>query len=376
MYDPFSEEARQDPYPIYTALREQCPVYWSPENSFYALARYADVHAALRDWRTYSSSGGPSRAGDLMDSDPPRHDEVRRLLAPRLGRASLEGVETATRESAEQLLDGRGARKIDLSRDFAQRLPALTVCRILGLPESDVPAAADAAVQLVWPAPTGDPVSVRMNARSLLTELFLTRVRERMGGRLTDDLIGGVARAVEHRIITLQDVAGLCLMFVTAGAEPTAGLLTNIIHALASSRVLPADLRDQRGRVRGQAIEEFLRHDAPVQWVSRFTTRTVTVGSKTIAPGQRVLLLIGSANRDPLRYDRPDELDLHRHGARGISFGFGVHACMGGSLARLQTRIALEVMLEQLPRLAVAGPAIRSRSHVVRGFERLPVHVA
>jgi cytochrome P450 len=165
-------------------------------------------------------------------------------------------------------------------------------------------------------------------------------------------------------------------MFVTAGAEPTAGLLTNIIHALATSRVLPADLRDERGRVRGQAIEEFLRHDAPVQWVSRFTTRTVTIGSKTIAPGQRVLLLIGSANRDPLRYDRPHELDLHRRDARGISFGFGVHACMGAALARLQTKIALEVMLERLPHLALAGPAVRSRSHVLRGFAHLPVHVA
>jgi cytochrome P450 len=164
-------------------------------------------------------------------------------------------------------------------------------------------------------------------------------------------------------------------MFVTAGAEPTAGLLTNVIHALATSWVLPGDLRDERGRVRGQAIEEFLRHDAPVQWVSRFTTRTVTVGSETIAPGQRVLFLIGSANRDALRFDRPDELDLHRRDSRGISLGFGVHACMGGALARLQTRIALEVMLERLPRVALAGLAVRFRSHVLRGFERLPVHI-
>jgi cytochrome P450 len=374
MYEPFSEAAREDPYPIYAALRAECPAYRSPDRSFWALSRHGDVDSALRDWRTYSSAGGASRPGDLMDLDPPRHDAIRRLFAPGFSRPALARVEDAVHASAEELVNGwRRTNAIDLARCYAQRLPALTICRVLGLPETDIAAAADDVVRMIWPAWANDSTTARMAARSSLAERFLTRVSGRIDTGYSPGLIGDIARAVGDGQIALDEVPGLCLMFTVAGAEPTASLLSSLIHALATSRIGTEQLLDESGSVRAAAIDEFLRYDPPVQWVSRVTTRSVTVNSQAIPAGARVLLLIGSANRDPHAYDRPDEFDPDRHRTRGLAFGAGVHACLGAALARLQTRIAVEVMLERLPAPRLAGPAIRAPSHVLRGFQQLPI---
>jgi len=162
-------------------------------------------------------------------------------------------------------------------------------------------------------------------------------------------------------------------MFTVAGTEPAANLLSNMIHALATDLVRADQLRDEQGHVRSAAIDEFLRYDAPVQWVSRVTTRPVTVHSQAVPEGARILLLIGSANRDPRAHTRPDEFYPDRRPAGGLSFGVGVHACMGAALARLEARAALEVVLERSSRPRPARPGVRGRSHVLRGFETLPI---
>jgi cytochrome P450 len=381
MYDPFSEQSREDPYPIYAALRDDSPAYRSPDGSFWALSRHRDVHSALTDWQTYSSAAGVNRPGELMDIDPPRHDAIRRLFAPRFSHALLPVLENVIRTGAEQLLDGRHrlGTAIDISRDYAQRLCALTSCRVFGLPERHVAATVDDVTQLIWPEGDRDPTAARMRARSSLADRFLALTSEQAKtgeASCEPNLIGDIARAVAGQAIALEDVPGLCLMFTVAGTEPAANLLSNIIHALATDQVTVEQLRDANGDVMASAINEFARYDGPVQWVSRFTTRVVAVHSTEIPAGARVLLLIGSANRDPRAYRRPDEFDPSR-ASRGqtasMAFGAGVHACMGAALARLQTRVAVEVMLERLSRPTLAGPARRGRSHVLRGFDRLPV---
>ena len=367
MYDPFSDQSREDPYPAYAALRDECPAYWNREQSLWALSRHADVSAALRDWTTFSSAQGVTRGGDLMDMDPPEHDVLRPLVAARFRPAAVGELEALVRANAEDLLTENATP--DLSRDFAQRLPALVLCRVLGLAEEDAPPAGALAVQLVFGG--AESADGRIQARSALAELFLARVT----GGAAEGVIGDLARGLDRGAIALGDVSGLCLMLVAAGTEPTASLLTNIIHSLATARVSRDRIRDAEGRVLPGAITEFLRHDAPVQWVSRTTTRGVEVHSRVIPAGQRVLLLLGSANRDPRRYERPDEFDPERDDQGSASFGFGVHACLGIPLARLQTRVALEVLLDRAPNLRLAGPARRSASHVLRGFDRLPVEL-
>ena len=375
IYDPFSDESRADPYPAYAVLRDHCPAFCNRQAAFWALSRHADVSAALKDWRTYSSAQGLARRGDLMDMDPPLHDRMRKLVAPRLRSTAVEPLAELARETAHRLLDRCAGPRIDLGREFVQRLPMLVMCRVLGFSEDECAGVAALGLRLVWAGAGADAAGARMHARGALAALLGAHVRERAGGRPTDDLLGDLARAVDDEAVTSPDVAGLGLLLLVAGAEPTASLLSNIVHALATGAVRRDQVLDAHGRVRPGAIAEFLRHDAPVQWVSRVATRAVPMHSDVIPAGQRVLLLIGAANRDPRRYDRADAFDGKRDAPQSLSFGLGVHACPGMPLARLQARVGLEVLLERLHRIRLAGPAVPSASHVLRGFDRLPVLV-
>jgi cytochrome P450 len=185
-----------------------------------------------------------------------------------------------------------------------------------------------------------------------------------------------LARAVDEGAISAADVPGLCMMVVVAGLEPTGSLLGTIMHALATGRVGVEEVLAPGGRARVEPIDEFLRYESPVQWLSRVTTQPVRAHATLIPPGQRVLVLIGSANRDPRRFRHPDVLDLRRRHIANVAFGAGIHGCLGAGLARLETRIALEVLLCRYPRLSLAGDALRSPSHVIRGYEGLPVSLA
>jgi cytochrome P450 len=378
VYDPFSAESHEDPYPAYRVLREELPAYYNEERAFWALSRYADVGAALRDWRTFSSAAGVERGGDLMDMDPPRHDAVRRVIAPRFRGARVAELEEDVRALARALVAGFDASApVDLARDFAARLPVLTICRILGVPGTDAPAAGDLALALVARSGSGPDTRARaLVARSALVDLFIGLVEERRRGAPAAGLIGDLAQALDAGEIASEDVAGLCLMLVVAGMEPTSSLLANMLHALATARVRAGDLRARDGRVRAEAVSEFLRHDSPVQWLSRVTTRAVPLHASLIPAGQRVLLLLGSANRDPREFSDPDTLDLRRPARANLAFGAGAHACLGMALARLETRVAIEVLLDRFPSPRLAGSAVRSASHVVRGFEALPAALA
>lgn len=307
--------------------------------------------------------------------DPPRHDVVRRLIAGRFRPAAAAELEESTRTNAGELLSQVQDTTLDVSRDFAQRLTALTMCRQLGLPAATIDAASGLAVQVVFPgADRAAATSARMRARSQLADLFLTLVPS--GKTSRQSVIGDLAAALDRGAIALNEVPGLCLMLVVAGMEPTTSLLTSIVHALATSRLGTDQICDADGRVSSGVINEFLRYDTPVQWVSRITTREVGVHSGVIPAGQRVLLLLASANRDPRRYEHPDEFDPRRSGGNGASFGFGMHACLGVPLARVQTRIALEVLLGRKLNLRLTGPTRRSPSHVLRGFESLPIDLS
>jgi cytochrome P450 len=375
-YDPFSDQAHADPGPAYAWLRDERPAYWNPDRRLWVLSRHADVSAALKDWRTYSSAQGPARGGDLMDMDPPLHNRMRRLLAPRLRAAAIEPLEDFVRVSAHRLLDRCAGSDMDLSGDFAKRLPVLAMCRVLALPAGDVALVRAMTTDLIWAGAGAGSAAARMRARSALAELFGARVAQRGVGGDACDLLGDLGRAVRTETVDPADVPGLCLMLLIAGVEPTASLLSNIIHALATSEVRAEQVLDMRGQVRPGAISELARRLGPVQWVSRVTTRAVSMHSTVIPSGQRVLLLIGSANRDPRQYDPPDAFEPDREAGHGVAFGLGVHACPGMALARLQARVALEVLLERLPGLRLSGPAVRAASPVVHGLDHLPVTVS
>ena len=309
MYDPFSEQSREDPYAAYVALRDQCPAYRNPEQSFWALSRHADVSAALRDWKTFSNAQGARRGGDLMDMDPPDHDRVRRLLAARFRPAAAGALEEIARVSASEVLAQVDGAEFDFSQDFAQRLTALVMCRVLGLPETDTPAAAVLAAQLVFPgADAAAATSARIRARSQLAELFLARVGS--GGSDPESLIADLARAVDCGAIALSDVPGLCLMLVVAGLEPTTSLLTNIIHALATSKCDRSDPR-ARGACRRARSASFCATTHPCNGYRE--SRHARSRSLAAAPGRtsRPTLARFGQPRPP-SLERPDEFRPRR----------------------------------------------------------------
>ncbi len=383
-YDPLSAEAHVDPYPTYAWLRESAPVYFCEARDVWVLSRYEDVRAALRDWNSFTSTGGVELAdyvgffgdGNFLEMDPPRHDVLRKVFAPRFINKAIKSYEPMVRATAVELLEGV-AGEVDLAATFTNRLPVLTICRLLGLPEDDVQWAAQAAIDMMTRPPDEvGPSDIAQLLRAQLVELFLREVDSRRAGAWRDDVLSDVAHAIEEGTMTRDEVQGVTLLLIAAGMETTSSLMGNIVSAVASGQVAVKDLVDHTGDLRLAAIDEFLRHDSPVQWLCRVATVDVEIRDALIPAGSRVLMLYASANRDPGVFADPDVIDLYRDGSRNLAFGEGIHFCLGMPLAKLETRIGLGELFTRYPRITATREPRRYPSHIIRGFDSIPAHVA
>lgn len=383
-YDPLSEEAHVDPYPVYALLRAHAPVYYCEARDVWVLSRYEDVRAALRDWSSFTSTGGVELAeyvgffgqGNFLEMDPPRHDVLRKVFAPRFINKAIKSYEPMVRTTAIELLDAIGdEREFDLAHVLTNRLPVLTICRLLGIPEADVPWAVNASIEMMTRPPEEEgPSDTAHRLRSQLVDLFLREVDARLRAP-ADDVLGDVARAIEDGTMTREEVQGVTLLLIAAGMETTSSLMGNIASAVASGEVDPRALLDDSGNLRVSAIDEFLRYDSPVQWLCRVTTTDVTVHGVMIPAGARVLMLYASANRDATVFTDPDVIDLDRDGSRNLAFGEGIHFCLGMPLAKLETRVGLCELLARYPSITATAAPRRYPSHIIRGFDSIPVRV-
>jgi len=386
LYDPLDADVRRDPYPVYRRLREQAPVYYCAKRDVWVLSTYEDVKAALRDWATFTSSKGLEIGefvgffgkGDFVQLDPPEHDVLRRVLAPRFANRAMAAYEPAISQIAEQLMaDLPLTGEVDLAEAFTQRLPLLATCQMLGVPPSDV-AWLVAGFTEMMRRPAGE-ASLSDRVRQLRTELggyFVEQVHGRTHKDGATDLLGDIARAVSDQVMPEEYIPGMCLMLMDAGMETTSTLLGNIAYAVASGEVSNQDLLDDQGDLRNSAMDEFLRFDAPIQWLSRVTTTDVTVRGTRIPEGSRVLLLYASANRDETMFADADRLVLNREGPRHLAFGEGIHFCLGMPLAKLETRVGIRALLRRFPTLREAGPPVRFPALVGRGFHHIPVYIS
>ncbi len=382
LYDPYSDAAHEDPYPFYTSLRENYPVYHNPDRGIWALSRFEDVKAAARDWKTFSSDEGVEiegyakffGAGDIVDMDPPRHDQLRKVVSARFNPSQIAALEPTIRAQAESLTDAlAGSSKADLARDFAIPLPASVFSHMLGLPVDEWSMVFDWFSTMMDRPPGQDrPSDAAHAAKTSLQAYFGDCIAERRG-RDTDDILGDVARAEAQGAILLDEVPGLCTLLLAAGMETTASLLTNALALLARNPDQRAALRDLEWSVPPKAIEEFLRFESPVQWLGRVTTRDIDMHSVTIPAHERVLLLFAAANRDPRRFEDPERFDLSREPERHLAFGEGIHHCLGAPLARLEARVGLEALLKRIPDYEIDGPVTRYHAHHIRGLASLPV---
>lgn len=382
VYDPYDERVRIDPYPVYRRLRDQHPVYRNATAGFWALSRFADVWDAVHNPDTFSSAQGvtldeadadPDRP-TILTLDPPRHDELRALVSRAFTPRRINELESSIRVLTGELLEGcRERAGFDLVAEFAAPLPTIVIADLLGVDRGDRGDFRHWSDQMIQRDPADPDAEARAadGARSLY-RYFAGVVADRRR-RPGDDLVSGlVAAEVDGERLTDHEILAFCLLLLVAGNETTTNLISN-------AAVLLAQHPEQRGRLAadpallGGAIEEFLRYESPVQALARTVTRPVELHGEHLAPGDKVLLLFGSANRDEREFDDADLFDVLRRPSRHLAFGHGVHYCLGASLARLEARVAYEELLAQIPDYELAGEPSQLRSGVVRGLATLPV---
>jgi cytochrome P450 len=312
------------------------------------------------------------REAAYVAGDSRRHDALRQALRGVLGPRAVAGLEPGIRRIADDLLDDLAtAGVVDLAAGYARRLPVLVTCLLLGLPVSDERRLA-AAVDAVFGRRPG-VVDVPAAAGTAYQELcaYLTeRARDPNPGALAE-----LERARERGVLTASEVTDVAFILVAAGIKTTSTLVSAMLLALARDPAQRELAWAEPARA-ADVVEETLRHDAPAQWVARITTRTAATPHGEVPAGERVLLLLGSANRDERRYTHPDTFDLARGRRRHLAFGDGMHFCSGAALARLEARVALEALIARADPPRPGGPPERIFTPAERELAGLPLVTA
>ncbi len=382
--DPASPEFVRDPYPVFARLRAEEPVAWDEERRFWALTRYDDVLAALRDDEVFSSritsSGGLDpiidRPSPMISDDPPDHTRLRRLVQDAFAPRRVAGWEPRIRRLVVELLDAMepalaSGAEVDFVSSFASPLPVAVIAEILGVPLSRR-RLDDWAFSTALSAEESHDPEVRRRLRADLLETLRELARERRR-EPADDLLTHLVRASDQEgRLTEDEVVGLSFLLWNAAIEAPTFLFGSGMAALERHPGAKRRILDDPGLL-PSFVEEVARYDAPVQGLFRRATRDVALRGRTIREGDKVWLLFAAANRDPERFPDPDRFDPARTPNDHLGFGGGIHYCLGSMMARLEARLAFGLLLERFPGLHVRPEeGCRSRHPVMRGFHRLP----
>jgi len=395
VFDPFSEDFFNGPWETYRRMRAEAPVYYSDQHDFYALSRHHDVAPAYRDFDTYSSAYGADLsmvradqppAGDLrmiIFMDPPEHRHIRSLLnkvfTPRAIQAQRETVEA----KVNKFLNNLDPNGFDAVQDFTGPFPVEVITEMMGVPEEH-------AQQIRHWIDEGlhrevgqvDPSEKALQANITSAMFYLDVVQQRRatpGDDLLSKLIAAEVEREDGSPTQLADIeiAGYASLLGSAGAETVTKLLGNAVYLFARFPDQWQKLRDDRSKIPA-AVEELLRYEAPSQYNVRRAMKDVRLYDTTIPEGSPVFLLGGSANRDPEAWTDADTFDIDRNHteAQNLGFGYGIHSCLGAALARMESAIALEALLDFMPRYEIDWDGCQ-RVHMqnVMGWQNIPVRV-
>lgn len=384
-FDPFDHTIHDDPYPIYRELRDTAPVYYNEKFGFWALSRYDDCVAALRDFKTFCNRFGqtleptaPGLMPIMLVMDPPDHTRLRKVISRVLTPERVQYLEGYIRQLAVELLAPFKARgHIDIIQDFSAKLPMAVISRLLQVPREDE----DMLRGWTDDAVHRDDGVFRMPDRGVEScgKLFayFADLIERRRGQLAadgDDLLTLLIRTQERGEISYDELLGFCFLLAIAGNETTTKLIGNMAYQLYKHPDQRRQLVDNPALLPG-AIEEVMRFDGPTQMQARTLTRDVQWHGVTMKEGDKVAILFISANRDERHYENAGEFDILRNPRDHIGFGFGAHACVGAALARLEARVAFEEILKIMPAFTVDEAGLeRMHSPNVRGFTRVPLN--
>ncbi len=399
-FDPGDPQFIRDPFPLLARLREEDPVHWSEPLGAWILTRHADVREASRDPRLSSDRMRPffeAQPEDLRRRlsalegnvsrwavfiDPPRHTRLRALMSHAFTSRAVERLRASVAARIDELLTPLAGRdEFDLVGEFAWLLPAGVIADLLGVPREDIGRLKDWSDELSGFVFSGRHVQAKYQraARGVgeMAEYF-ARLIETKRARPCEDLISALVAATDGgERLTPEELEAMCVLLLFAGHETTTHLIGNGMHALLSQPQARAALASRRADAAfvESAIEELLRFDGPSLAQGRVAAEDLEIGGKRIRRHERVFLMLAAANRDPRAFDDPDTLRLARTPNAHVTFGYGIHFCVGAPLARLEGQLAFPRLLERFPRLELAAPPQWMDSLVIRGAHQIRVRV-
>jgi cytochrome P450 len=372
-FDPTSPEFRAYPYPFYDQLRALAPIfYWEPGNMWF-LTRYEDCRALLSE----KSLGHVNVSPSMLFQNPPDHTRLRGLVSRAFTPRMIEQYRDRVQAITHQLLEAvRADGHMDLIAQFAYRLPVTLIAEMLGVPPEDHRVFQQWSKQLVKGLDLIDKTEVQAELETAI-EAFNTYFSSLIEARRTapkDDLLSAlVAAEASGDRLSEPELYATCRLLLVAGHETTVNLIGNGVLALLRHEDPRRQLQEHPELI-APAIEELLRYDGPIPLISRTVLEEVVYQGHTLRQGQVVGFLIGAANRDPEPFAQPGQLDLTRRHNPHLAFGHGIHYCLGAPLARLEGQIAINTLLQCMPKLTLATETLTYQDNFVfRGLEALPV---
>lgn len=375
----------EQPVKVWEEVRARGGVAYRDEIDAWVVVDYAMVRDGLRDARLSNQVAGSGPASgplaplievlrdQLFLMDPPRHRRMRKLVAKAFTPRSIAALEDDARADCERLLDFRQG---DFVARFAYPYPVHVIARLFGIPAHDHAAFRDwsnaIAAFVVQYKPSREVVGQALQAVAEIKPFLRERIRARQPGG--DDLLARLLDAREQgEALTEDELIHAAMQFLIAGHETTTNLLGNIVLALASDPSLLAKVRGDAA-VAEAIVEETLRHDPSVQMVDRVALEPIALGDAQIAAGDRVMLSVAGANRDPAMFEEPEVFDITRENvSKHLGFGSGIHVCLGAALTRLEARIAIEAIARSAGHIEITAPLAYRPSTTHRGLVALPV---
>ena len=372
-----TKERLIDPYPDYKNWRENNPIWWAEDVNAWVVSRYKDVHTVLKNPKLFSSAAMGERDHEislpLLTDDPPRHTKLRAIMNKAFTSRAIKLMENEVRNMSNDLLDKLDISKpVDIAHEFTIPLPISVISQLMGIPferKDDFKRWSDALTG------TGSETEIEKRMPEIINMrnyfLSLIPLRKESPG---DDLISKVVNAeVDGETLDENTIAGFNMLLLIAGNETTTNLLSNMLNHISYNPNIWEELRQNKDLV-DAAIEETLRFDSPVHWVSRRATKDTELSGQIIKKGENVFAIMGSANRDSSHYENPDEFRLDRKQNKDHhTFGHGIHFCMGAPLARLEGKYALEGLLNRFEEVTPLKNAKNQRtsSSMLRGYHHL-----
>ncbi len=390
-----SQEFINDPYPTFERFRTEAPVYWSDKGKYWIISKYADVQSILRDLHyekglQNSNALNPivkmlppvkeaikSRSTWMLNQNPPDHTRLRSLVNRAFTPAMVNSMRDHIQEIADRLIDDVAQKgEMDIVQDFAFPLPVTVIAEMLGVPAEDRNIIKGYSKRLTDGLEPGFDIGRITRANQAVQEFedYLRPLVEARRKQGQNDLISAlVATEEQGDKLSMDELLGNCVLMLVAGHETTVNLIGNAVLALLKNPDQMALLKAQPELI-VTAVNEFLRYESPVQTVRRMAAQELELHGQKIKEGDTLLLLLGSANRDPEHYQHADKLDITRQDNRHLAFGTGIHHCLGSSLAEVEGQIAVKTLIDRFPNLALKSTNVEFKfPFALRGPKELQV---